>query len=706
VAKSTRKLGEYERKRDFGKTAEPAPRRAKRRKGAPRFVVQEHSATRLHWDLRLEHDGVGVSWAIPNGIPHDPAENRKAVHTEDHPLEYFSFEGTIPKGEYGAGTMAIWDSGTYELEKWRDDEIMLAFDGERLHGRYVLFRAGGPKDWMIHRIDPPEEERDPFPEPLAPMLATEGALPRSTRGWAAELAWGGVRAIARCRPGRLDLHDAGLRDVGERWPELHRLTRQVGAHDLVLDGELVVFDADGRPDPERLARRDKPGTDSAIRRRARDYPATYVIFDLLHLDGEDLTGAPYKRRRELLAGLELDGDAWRVPSAATTKIKELLAASAGAGVEGLVLKRRSSAYVPGRRTGDWLLVRGAGAADDGQGGGGEASTAAAGTKTGGGELSTAPAARKTGAGARSAGAGSLTASAEPLTKTKSCLLVEDRELTVSNLGKVLYPKTGFTKGDLIDAYADLAEVLLPHLHDRPLTLKRYPDGVDGKFFYEKRAPSHRPDWLATARIWSDSHHGEIDFCLIEDLPSLVWAANLANIELHTSLSRAGDVEHPDSLVFDLDPGAPADVIDCARIALRLRGLFDQLGLDCYAKTSGSKGMQIYAPLNGTATYEETRAFAKAVAETFETRFPDEVVSRMTKARRTGKILIDWSQNVRHKTTASVYSLRAKDQPTASTPLEWDEVEAAAEHGKPRPWSSRSTTSAAASPPRATSSPRS
>ncbi len=166
-------LGEYERKRDFGKTAEPAPRKkgAKGRKGAPRFVVQEHSATRLHWDLRLEHDGVGVSWAVPNGIPRDPNENRKAVHTEDHPLDYFSFEGEIPKGSYGAGTMRIWDHGTYEVEKWRDDEIIFAFDGERLHGRYALFRAGGPKDWMIHRIDPPEGERDPFPEPLPPMLA-------------------------------------------------------------------------------------------------------------------------------------------------------------------------------------------------------------------------------------------------------------------------------------------------------------------------------------------------------------------------------------------------------------------------------------------------------------------------------------------------------------------------------------------------------
>jgi bifunctional non-homologous end joining protein LigD len=637
------KLSEYERRRDFGKTAEPAPRkRPRHRRGAPRFVVQQHDATRLHWDLRLEHDGVGVSWAVPNGIPKDPAENRKAVHTEDHPLEYMTFEGEIPHGEYGAGTVRIWDSGTYELEKWRDDEIIFSFQGERLHGRYVLFRAGGPKDWMIHRMDPPEGNPDPFPDPFPPMLPNEGGLPSSTRGWAAELAWGGVRAIARCRPGRLDLHDADLEDIGARWPEVHRLSRQVGAHDAVLDGELVVFDEQGRPDRERLARRDKPGSEGAVRRRARESPATFVIFDLLHLDGEDLTDAPYGRRRELLAGLELEGQAWRVPANATRRIKELLAASAGQGVDGLVLKKRSSLYAPGRRTGEWLLVRGE-------------------------ESDPVP-------------ARGITAAAEPLAKGKFRLRVRDRDLTVSNLDKVLYPATGFTKGDLIDAYADLAEVLLPHLRGRPVTLKRYPDGVAGKFFYEKRCPPHRPDWLATARIYSASHKGEIDYCLFEDLPSLLWAANLANIELHTSLARVADLDRPDSLVFDLDPGAPADIVDCARIALRLRGLFGRLGLDSYAKTSGSKGIHLHVPLNGTATFAESRPFAKAVAETLEARFPDEVVSRQAKTRRKGRVLIDWSQNDAHKTTASVYSIRAKERPTVSTPLEWEEVEAAVGSG--------------------------
>jgi bifunctional non-homologous end joining protein LigD len=495
---------------------------------------------------------------------------------------------------------------------------------------------------MIHRMSPAEGNPDPYPDPLPPMLANESVLPSSTRGWAAELAWGGVRAIARCRPGRLDLRDADLEDIGARWPEVHRLSRQIGAHDAVLDGELVVFDEDGRPDRERLARRRKGGSDSAIRRRARENPATYVIFDLLFLDGEDLTDTPYKRRRELLAGLGLEGEAWRVPANATSKIKELLTASAGQGVDGLVVKKQSSLYAPGRRTGEWLLVR---------------------------EEDSEPA-PTTG----------ITAAAEPIDKTKSRLLVEDRELTVSNLTKVLYPAIGFTKGELIDAYADLAEVLLPHLRGRPVTLKRYPDGVDGKFFYEKRSPKHRPDWVATARIYSESHKAEIDYTLLEDLPSLVWSANLANIELHTSLARVDDLERPDSLVFDLDPGAPADIVDCARVALRLRAFFTQLGLDSYAKTSGSKGIHLHVPLNGTATFAESRPFAKAVAETFEARFPDEVVSRQTKTRRKDRVLIDWSQNDRHKTTASVYTIRAKERPTASTPLEWDEAEAAAESG--------------------------
>jgi bifunctional non-homologous end joining protein LigD len=765
ASESEGKLGEYERKRDFGKTSEPAPQKRRKKNGAPRFVVQEHSARRLHWDLRLEHEGVAASWAIPNGIPESPDENRKAVHTEDHPLEYLSWEGEIPKGEYGAGTMVVWDSGTYELEKWTEGKVIVDFHGERLQGRYALFRAGkAEKDWMIHRIDPPLRERDPFPENVVPMLARLSELPRDDGKWAVEVKWDGIRAIAYCQPGRVQLQTRNLNDVSVQYPEVRRISRALGARDAVLDGELVAFDAHGKPSFERLQQRIHNTDETVVRRRMKTHPVVYVVFDLLYLDGEDLTAEPYSRRRELLEGLELSGDAWQTPGHSVGHAEELLAASKEQGLEGVMLKRLDSVYCPGKRTGTWLKVKNVsrqelviGGWTPGEGrrkehlgallvgyferDGGKPVLRYAG-KVGTGfkaaDLTAiaarlAPLERKTspfGAGPKppkgatfveprlvaevefremtkegilrhSAYKGmredkvadevvleqatdpegeSLTARAVKRPRKKAAVEVEGQELELSNLDKVLYPQAGFTKGELIDWYARIGEVLLPHLRGRPLTLKRHPNGVEGKHFYEKRCPSHRPDWVTTASVYSDRHKGEIDYCVVEDLPTLVWLANLADIELHTSLAKAAEIERPTAMVFDLDPGAPADVVDCAQVALWLRGLFEQLGLECYPKTSGSKGMQLYVPLNGDVTYDDTKPFAKAVAETLEKRFPDRVVSQMSKAKRPGKVLIDWSQNDRHKTTVCVYSLRAKEQPTVSTPLEWDEVEAALEQG--------------------------
>ena len=358
MAKPKGKLGEYERKRDFGRTAEPAAKPRRRKKGKPRFVVQEHSARRLHWDLRLEHDGVAASWAIPNGIPENPAENRKAVHTEDHPLEYLEWEGEIPAGEYGAGTMTIWDSGTYELEKWEAGKVMVSFEGERLQGRYALFRAGkAEKDWMIHRIDPPERQRDPFPEDVVPMLARLATLPKDDSGWAVEVKWDGVRAIVYCRPGRLTLQTRNLNDVTAQYPEVRRLARALGSFDAVLDGELVAFGAGGKPSFERLQQRMHQSDESVVRRRMKSHPVVYVIFDLLYFDGYDLTGLPYERRRQLLEQLELEGESWQTPGYSVGHAEQLLAASREQGLEGMVLKRLDSSYAPGKRTGDWLKVK-------------------------------------------------------------------------------------------------------------------------------------------------------------------------------------------------------------------------------------------------------------------------------------------------------------------------------------------------------------
>lgn len=258
---------------------------------------------------------------------------------------------------------------------------------------------------------------------------------------------------------------------------------------------------------------------------------------------------------------------------------------------------------------------------------------------------------------------------------KTKLSVGGTTVEVSNLGKVFYPKTGFTKGDVIDYYIRVSEVLLPHLKDRPITLKRYPDGVEGFFFYEKQCPSSRPKWVKTQTV-AKSHGGEVNYCLMNSLSALVWAANLADLELHTFLHKATHMLRPTALAFDLDPGPPADILTCCAVALRLKEVFDALKLKSFPKTSGSKGLQVYVPLNTPTSYEKTKAWAHALAEAMERESPKLVVSKMQKHLRGGKVLVDWSQNDDHKTTVNVYSLRAKDHPTVSTPIDWTEVQTA------------------------------
>ena len=259
--------------------------------------------------------------------------------------------------------------------------------------------------------------------------------------------------------------------------------------------------------------------------------------------------------------------------------------------------------------------------------------------------------------------------------SKSQLKIGNETVEVSNLGKVFYPKTGFTKGQTIDYYIRVSPALLPHLKNRPITLKRYPDGVDGLYFYEKRCPPHRPDWIETHPV-TRTEGGTIDYCVMNSLSALVWAANLADLELHVFLHRVPKIMQPTVVVFDLDPGAPADILDCCRIALQLKSLLEKLKLKSFPKTSGSKGLQVYVPLNRAATYDQTKAFARAVAGELEKASPQTVVSNMQKSLRTGKVFVDWSQNDDHKTTVCVYSMRAKERPTVSTPVEWDEVEIA------------------------------
>ena len=354
-------LHEYRRKRSFGETPEPEGVGGSGAKGAPsgRFVVQQHDATALHWDLRLEHGDAAASWALPRGIPRDPEEDRLAVRTEDHPLEYLEFAGTIPKGQYGAGEMTIWDQGTYLAEKFEDAKVVAGFDGERLRGRYSLFRirkSGERADsWLIHRMDPAEPGWQPLPDEFEPMLATPGKLPADEEAWAYEVLWSGERVTALQRPGELVLRDRVGKELSGL-PEVRRAARSLGHLEALLDGVLTVFDRGGGLDPERLGWRLAAGSDATARRRAREAPATLVLFDLVHLEGEDLRARPYGDRRELLAGLDLDGETVQAPAHHVGDGAALLEASRRRGLAGIVAKRRESVYVPGERSPDWIDI--------------------------------------------------------------------------------------------------------------------------------------------------------------------------------------------------------------------------------------------------------------------------------------------------------------------------------------------------------------
>jgi bifunctional non-homologous end joining protein LigD len=351
-------LDSYRAKRNFSATTEPSGDPAESAtERTSRFVVQEHHARSLHWDLRLEHDGALASWAVPKGIPPDPRKNHLAVQTEDHPLEYLDFHGEIPAGQYGAGTMRIWDRGTYETHKWRDKEVMVTFHGERVRGKYVLFRTDG-NNWMIHRMDPPEDpDREPMPEHVKPMLARTGELPKDDGKWAYEIKWDGVRGIAYIDGGRLRVEARTGRDITSRYPELRELGRALAGRQAVLDGEVVAFDADGRPSFQKLQGRMHLTSEHAVRRLAQSDPVHYVIFDLLWLDGRSLMELPYTERREHLMELGLTGPTWRTPANHVGDGAAMLEASRAQGLEGIIAKRVDAPYAPGRRTPAWVKVK-------------------------------------------------------------------------------------------------------------------------------------------------------------------------------------------------------------------------------------------------------------------------------------------------------------------------------------------------------------
>jgi bifunctional non-homologous end joining protein LigD len=455
-------LEKYRSKRDFGKTPEPGGAPGESRGGAI-FVIQKHAARNLHYDIRLESDGVLKSWAVPKGPSMNPRDKRLAMPTEDHPLSYADFEGVIPRGEYGAGAVEVWDRGVFVNLKPKGEGNSISANME----------DGLVEVWL------------------------EG-----------EKLKGGF-ALVRTRMGK-----------GETWLLVKMRDKETG-----LDRNPV----------------------------------------------EDLP-------RSVLTGRTLE------------EIAE-----------------------------------------------------------GAGYFSEDP----------------------PNIKVS----IGGRTLTLTNLNKIMYPEADFSKAGVLNYYIGVSLYILPHLRGRLLTMKRYPDGVDGDFFYEKSCPGYKPDWLTVTEAGRTK---KVAYCTVEDEAGLVWIANLASLEFHTSLSRSGNISRPTMVVFDLDPGEGMDILDCARAGVDLRALLAGLGLECCAKTSGGKGLHVYIPLNTPVSFQETKDFAHAVALMMQERYPDMIVANMRKALRKGKILIDWSQNDEHKTTVCAYSLRARTRPVVSTPVTWDELDAAVE----------------------------
>ena len=353
------KLAAYREKRDPKKTPEPMGRAkaAQKKSKLPTFVIQEHHARALHWDFRLERDGVLVSWALPKGLPMDPEINHLAVHVEDHPLDYGSFEGTIPKGQYGAGQVIIWDHGTYDTEKWRTNEVMVVLHGTRAAGRYVLFPID-EKNWMIHRMDPAPAFFEDMPQHVKPMLAVSGDLPSKDAGWAYEFKWDGVRALLYVDGGRVRAFSRNDKSLLSTFPELRDIVLQLGSRSAILDGEIVALDDDGRPNFSTLAKRLHVTSKPAIEKLRFSSPASFFAFDLLYLDGRSIVGLPYDERRAALEALKLQGETFATPpSITTTAGTKVMDIARERGLEGVVIKRRYSRYSPGSRSGDWIKVK-------------------------------------------------------------------------------------------------------------------------------------------------------------------------------------------------------------------------------------------------------------------------------------------------------------------------------------------------------------
>ncbi len=822
-------LKTYSEKRRFDRTPEPAPSdHSAPRKHDLQFCVQRHHATHLHYDFRLEVGGALKSWAVPKGPTLDPAVKRLAMMVEDHPLEYGKFEGVIPQGNYGAGSVMLWDRGIYELlgdasaeEQLKRGDFKFRLHGEKLSGEFAIVRTkrGKGNEWLLIKkkdasaqpgwdpedhtssvvsgrtqeeiargLDPmaPQKHRksaakvttiaakntapkrapakakpDPMPRDLTPMLAQIGkGAPPSTNDWLYEVKWDGVRALCYIENGKLTrMISRNGNAIDRQYPELSILPHHIQAESAIVDGEIAALDARGVPSFEMLQRRINVSEASSIALLSRKYPVVFFAFDLLYLDGRDLRGLPLIERKRLLQEILKPGDLIHYSNHFAGNGPEMLAAAKQQGLEGIVGKRANSFY-ESRRGSDWVKWKvtasgsfvlcgftkgerdyfGAlvlGIYDHGK------LLWAGNVGTGFDRkmmelihsklvplvtskpplepdknlprevtwvrpepvcevkfsnwtedgrlrapvfLGLRPDIDPTECVREQAVSQEQGEQAEHLEKreggddpaTKAALLdpaaaeaapvIDGHRLKLTNLNKIFYPQDGYTKRDLLNYYDAVAPLLLPHLKDRPLSLKRYPNGIDQPFFFQKEAAESFPKWLRIEKAPDGIH-----YVIGDDRATLLFLVNLGCIDHNPWMSRVGSYHHPDYILFDLDPfECPFEKI--VEAALLVRAKLDLIELEGYPKTTGGDGLHIFVPVAPRYTYEQVRSFAELMAALVSAERPDLFTTpRAVSKRQKNRVYFDWAQIAEGKTISAPYVVRAYPGAPVSAPLAWREV---------------------------------
>jgi bifunctional non-homologous end joining protein LigD len=825
-------LEEYVRKRKFDRTPEPAPSELKPKSTQGRFYVQRHDATRLHYDLRLEISGTLKSWAVPKGPSLIPLQKNLAMHVEDHPLDYGTFEGNIPKGNYGAGSVMLWDQGTFALMGDRDAEGQLGrgdlkfrLYGEKLKGEFALVRMKGRgkgNEWLLikKRDDdadpsfdiealaysvktgrsqeeiandlPPKNKTKPnrkksskkaaaafdasgvpgarraeMPGSITPMMATAATDPPEGAKWTYEIKWDGIRAICFIEGGHVRMISRNGNPYDRQFPELTVMPNYIKAKSAIVDGEIAVLDDKGRATFAEIQPRIHQTDPNSIAHLARKTPAVFFAFDLLYLDGYDLRGARLRERKAALDAILEQSDRIRISEHFTASGEQMMEAARQAGIEGILAKQWDSKYEE-RRSTSWLKIKVQGRQEFVICGytHGERSTFSSlvlGIYDGGKltwvgnvgtgfddqtlnalfrkltELKTTkspfekrPAMLRDVTWVRPelvceckftqwTKDGKLRApvflglrtdkkpeecvreaapeeTEEPPTQPakREAAIVEDdpeprdgdfipprvkefttrvegRPLRFTNTGKVYYPKEGYTKRDVINYYAAVAEYILPHLRDRPLSLKRYPNGIHEDFFFQKDIPEGYPDWLRIEPIYSEHRGDAIRFLVCDDLATLLYLANLGCIDHNPWMSRVQSLDYPDYVLIDLDPQECSfeKIIEAMRL---VKNVLDEIGLEGYPKTTGGDGMHIFIPIEPRYTYEQARSFAEILSQLVVSETPDLFTTpRSVAKRRKNRVYFDYLQISSGKTIAAPYVLRAYDGAPVAAPLTWDEV---------------------------------